>query len=157
MSKSVLGRGLDSLLGDAKAPKSLSDVAAEPAASEPVTPGVGSLLRGTSAEKNVFAAPAPVATPAPEPVTVTTTEVAPQPQLSTTPFSEPAKAASPLEQPAPLLPPWYFFAADFVLTAIAIAVFVKSPSPTWKEIAFGVSAIALGGLLAIVGVLLRKD
>ena len=144
-------------MGDAKAPKSLSDVAAEPAASEPVTPGVGSLLRGTSGEKNVFAAPTPA--PAAEPAPVTTTEAGPQPQpqLSTTPFSEPARAASPLDKSAPLLPPWYFFAADFVLTAVAIAVFVKSPSPTWKEIAFGVSAIALGGLLAIVGVLVRKD
>lgn len=54
----------------------------------------------------------------------------------------------------PLLPPWFFFAADLLLLAHTVAIAFDAPRPfNVGTVLFCAVSIALGGTLAIIGVL----
>jgi hypothetical protein len=66
--------------------------------------------------------------------------------------------APPAPQTAPahkvLLPPWFFFSADLLLLAYAVAICFDAPKPLdLGSILFCAAAIGLGGILAVIGVL----
>jgi len=122
---------LGKLMSDSeKAASPLGSISAESDAVQPAAgPGVGSLLRGTrSDEKNVFAEP---------------------PSVEAQIFEVAAKK--------PLIPPWYFFAADLLLIAFALVVFYKSRSPLSGTAAFlCITSIVLAGILGAIGVWLGR-
>lgn len=56
------------------------------------------------------------------------------------------------------VPPWYLFAADILLTAIAMAVVLKSHHPlSWQRQLFCAAAVALGACLAVGAVLQSEE
>jgi hypothetical protein len=61
------------------------------------------------------------------------------------------------EKPRRLLcPRWYLFGADLVLVAVALFVLYKHPAPfTGVAKLFGVVAIVIGALLAVIATCLR--
>src|SRR5262245_7473227 len=128
MSKSVLGRGLRSLMGEAKTGKGESPKS-EPAAKQPplAGPGVDSLLHGARRREKDFSAR--------------------QPNIfvqSRTASAEKSKTKSP----AKVIPRWYFFAADvLLLLAALLVVYESSGALSRKEIFFCTAAIVLGGIL----------
>lgn len=58
----------------------------------------------------------------------------------------------------PLIPRWYLFAGDALLTALALVTIYKSPHPlsTRREI-FCVATVLLAALLAVVAVLMPEN
>ena len=137
MSKSALGRGLGQLMGDKKDPANPPSVEApslepaSPASPPPAAgPGVGSLLRGgRKPGKNVFAGTSAESDPGAE------------------------KPATP----KPVLPPWYFYAADLLLIAFALMVVYKNPWPLKTGPAvLCMAVVALAGVLGAMGVWLSR-
>jgi hypothetical protein len=56
-----------------------------------------------------------------------------------------------------VVPRWYLFGGDILLTALALIVLCKSPHPlTWRKELFCVAAVALGGCLAL-GAVFQAD
>lgn len=54
----------------------------------------------------------------------------------------------------PILPPWFFFAADLVLLAFTVAVTLDAPRPLdFGHVLFSGVSVTLGALLATCGVL----
>lgn len=136
MSKSVLGRGLGSLMGEVKTGKTESPNGEPTAKQQPLAgPGVDSLLRGTpppqkdssTQTRNIFSE----TQPAPEEKI--------QKRYSTA-----------------IIPRWYFFAADMLLVAGAWLVACKSPGTlSEKEILFCAASIIFGSILGVIGVLMN--
>ena len=60
----------------------------------------------------------------------------------------------PAEEIKPLLPAWFFFAADLLLLAFTVAITFDAPKPMdFGTIAFCAAAITVGATLGIAGVL----
>lgn len=72
----------------------------------------------------------------------------------TTPASPPP--AAPAQKS--VVPRWYLFGGDILLTALALVIVCKSPHPlTWRKELFCAAAVVLGGCLALVAVWLPDD
>jgi hypothetical protein len=59
----------------------------------------------------------------------------------------------PEAQPKPpLLPGWFYFAADLLLLFLTVAICIAAPKPlSLKVVSFCVFSVTLGGALAIIG------
>jgi hypothetical protein len=56
-----------------------------------------------------------------------------------------------------VVPRWYLFGGDILLTALALVIVCKSPHPlTWRKELFCAAAVVLGGCLAL-GAVWRAD
>ncbi len=133
--KPALGRDLGTLLGN----QSASAAPEADGASQP-GPGVRSLLRGHRPEPVPSEASAPI-----QPVLPLLT--------GTEPPVEPAPSA-PSASPS-VIPPWYFFAADVLVSGLAVVLLFKGPGAiSWGQRLFYMALVALGGCLAVGGVLL---
>ena len=67
---------------------------------------------------------------------------------------QPPAKEPPVQPRKPLLPAWFFFAADLLLLAYAVAIFFAAPKPIdLGSLLFCGVSVALGAVLAIVGVL----
>ena len=72
----------------------------------------------------------------------------------TTP-AQPPEAASTRKS---VVPGWYLFGGDILLSALALVIVFKSPHPlSWQKELFCAAAVALGGCLALGAVLLKRD
>jgi hypothetical protein len=72
----------------------------------------------------------------------------------TTPASTPAAASIRKS----VVPRWYLFGGDILLTALALVIVCKSPHPlTWRKELFCAAAVVLGGCLALGAVFLADD
>jgi len=57
-----------------------------------------------------------------------------------------------------VVPGWYLFGGDILLSALALVIVCKSPHPlSWQKELFCAAAVALGGCLALGAVLLAED
>lgn len=139
--KPALGRDLGTLLGNQGSASVAPEAAAAPA-SQP-GPGVRSLLRGHRSE------PATSQTPASAPI---------QPVLPLNTGGEqpvqPTPAVAPSTPSKPIIPPWYLFAADVLVVALAVVLVFKGGTISWGQRFFYMILVALGGCLGIGGVLL---
>jgi len=71
-----------------------------------------------------------------------------------TPASPPATAPTRKA----VVPRWYLFGGDILLTALALVIVCKSPHPlSWRKELFCTAAVVLGGCLALVAVWLPDD
>ena len=72
--------------------------------------------------------------------------------------STPAHSPSPAAPRKSVVPGWYLFGADILLTALALVIVFKSPHPlTWQKELFCAAAVVLGGCLALGAVLRPED
>jgi hypothetical protein len=72
----------------------------------------------------------------------------------TTP-AKPQEAASARKS---VVPGWYLFGGDILLSALALVIACKSPHPlSWQKELFCVAAVVLGGCLALGAVLLAEE
>jgi hypothetical protein len=117
--------------GDKNPLKEVPNAETKPDEQQPVAgPGVGSLLRGSRQEANVFA---------PAKTDVKEAEAVPSPT------------------PKPLIPSWYFFAADLLLIAFTLLFVYKSPGPLdAKSTIFCIIAIMLAGVFGALGVIVGR-
>ena len=57
-----------------------------------------------------------------------------------------------------VVPGWYLFGGDILLSALALVIVCKSPHPlSWQKELFCAAAVVLGGCLALGAVWLAKD
>jgi len=57
-----------------------------------------------------------------------------------------------------VVPGWYLFGGDILLSALALVIVCKSPHPlSWQKELFCAAAVALGGCLALGAVLLAEE
>ena len=72
----------------------------------------------------------------------------------TTPAQPPEAAPTPKS----VVPGWYLFGGDILLSALALIIVCKSPHPlSWQKELFCAAAVALGGCLALGAVLLAEE
>ena len=56
------------------------------------------------------------------------------------------------------IPRWYLFGADLLLVAAALMVMSRSPAPlTGNEKLFGVAAVAIGAILALIAICMKDN
>ena len=56
------------------------------------------------------------------------------------------------------VPKWYLFGADLLLVAAALIVMYKGPAPlTGNEKLFGVAAVAIGAILALIAICMKDN
>ena len=74
------------------------------------------------------------------------------------PFAEPATNANKSAAPEkPLIPRWYFFAADVLLVATGLLIAFRSRAPLdWKETFFCIGTIVAGCACGIVGAMMGR-
>jgi hypothetical protein len=69
--------------------------------------------------------------------------------------AQPPEAASTRKS---VVPGWYLFGGDILLSALALVIVFKSPHPlSWQKELFCVAAVVLGGCLALGAVLEDKS
>lgn len=65
---------------------------------------------------------------------------------------EPTPAPAPKR---PLLPPWFFFAADILLLGFTVAILLHAPKPLrWEDWLFCTITTGVAGFFGILGVIL---
>jgi|GEM_PF-911720 len=69
----------------------------------------------------------------------------------------PDAAINPAEKP-PLIPRWYFFAADILLVALGVMIAFRSRTPLdWKQMVVCIGSIVAGGCCGIAGALMGRS
>ena len=82
-------------------------------------------------------------------------ESGPQLELGKAPDPAPVPVAPP--ETKPIIPRWYYFAADVVLVGLALAILLKTPAIHWSQRFFCAGLILVGGLFGMTAVWNRKN